>query len=196
MSTHPTLLVFAGPNGSGKSTVTKSYQIVGAYINADEIQRAGNYTDLEAAVIATETREHLLKQRIDFTFETVLSTTRNIDLMDRARKAGYYVMCIFIVTTHHSINVRRDKRRGELGGHYVGEETVVRRYGRVMKLIPDLLKVCDRLLIYDNSKDRPNGKSELIVELDNGTIIIHPSSMWSEKMITQLLSGEYKPDED
>lgn len=31
------LMVMAGPNGSGKSTVTAKFQIIGYYINADDI---------------------------------------------------------------------------------------------------------------------------------------------------------------
>jgi len=35
MDSTPIVLVFAGPNGSGKSTVTKGFDIIGEYINAD-----------------------------------------------------------------------------------------------------------------------------------------------------------------
>ena len=40
MDSKPIVLVFAGPNGSGKSTVTKGFDIIGEYINADEIKKA------------------------------------------------------------------------------------------------------------------------------------------------------------
>lgn len=73
----PAVLVFAGPNGSGRSTVTKGFNIIGEYINADEIKKKEKCTDLEAAVIATSLRENAIRNRMDFTFETVLSTPRN-----------------------------------------------------------------------------------------------------------------------
>ncbi len=38
MNKTPSVLVFAGPNGSGKSTVTKGFDIIGEYINADDIK--------------------------------------------------------------------------------------------------------------------------------------------------------------
>ena len=41
----PAVLVFAGPNGSGKSTVTKGFNIIGEYINADEIKNAEIFLD-------------------------------------------------------------------------------------------------------------------------------------------------------
>ena len=48
----PEIIVFAGPKGSGKSTVTQYSKVIQPYINADEIKRANNCSDLEAAQIA------------------------------------------------------------------------------------------------------------------------------------------------
>ena len=56
MSETPELLVFAGPNGSGKTTVTKGVPLVGQYVNADDIKKANQCSDLEAAQTATEQR--------------------------------------------------------------------------------------------------------------------------------------------
>ena len=95
--------MFAGPNGSGKSTITERIRIIGKYVNADEIKRQLDCSDLESAVVAEATREYLLKNKKDFTFETVLSTPRNIDLMERAKVAGYQVVCIYILTKNPEI---------------------------------------------------------------------------------------------
>ena len=84
----PEVIVYAGPNGSGKSTITKMAKTVGVYINADDIKKASLCTDLEAAVKAEELRESALDARNDFTFETVLSTRRNLDLLINAKKRG------------------------------------------------------------------------------------------------------------
>lgn len=53
----PLVVVFAGPNGSGKSTVTKWAQISGVYINADDIKKSEEISDLSAAQKAEELRE-------------------------------------------------------------------------------------------------------------------------------------------
>lgn len=92
MQKKPILTVFAGPNGSGKSTVTSKYPLPEYYVNADEIERQCNCTQLEAAKIAENTREYLLAQKESFAFETVLSTDRNINLIRRAKAAGYYIV--------------------------------------------------------------------------------------------------------
>ena len=87
----PEVMVFAGPNGSGKSTITRMAKTVGEYINADDIKKTTLCSDLEAAVKAEELREKMLQEKKNFTFETVLSTERNLNLLKRAKENGYFV---------------------------------------------------------------------------------------------------------
>ena len=105
----PRILVFAGPNGSGKCTITKNIPLCGLYINADEIKRISGCSDLEAAQEAEQLRECLLASDKDFTFETVLSTERNLKLLERARKKGYEIFAVFVLTRNISINIHRFK---------------------------------------------------------------------------------------
>ena len=103
----PSILVIAGPNGSGKSTVTKGLPVIGLYVNADEIKKAAKCSDLEAAQEAEIIRRALLKARQDFTFETVLSTERNLFLLEEAEKNGYQICAVFVLTKDSAVNVRR-----------------------------------------------------------------------------------------
>ena len=84
----PEVMAFAGPNGSGKTTITRMAKIVGEYINADDIKKTTLCSDMEAAIKAEELRESMISQRKDFTFETVLSTDRNLLLLQRAKEQG------------------------------------------------------------------------------------------------------------
>lgn len=190
-SNTPILLVMAGPNGSGKSTITGKFPPIGKYVNADETEKYLGCDSLEAAKNAEETRETLLKKRESFTFETVLSTPRNLDLMRRAKEDGYTVICIYVLTCSYEINVERVRRRVENGGHDVPTEKITARYERAMKLIPELLRICDQLLIYDNSCDRREGSPERIVTLRDGELRIHPTKLWKEESIRRLLTGNY-----
>lgn len=149
----PEIIVFAGPNGSGKSTITKMSKIVGEYINADDIKRATLCTDLEAAVKAEELRERMVENKDDFTFETVLSTDRNLLLLQKAKERGYFIRGIYVLTSNADINVARVQAREALGGHGVPEEKIRSRYNRALALIPQLVEVCDVLHIYDNTKE-------------------------------------------
>lgn len=149
----PEVIVFAGPNGSGKSTITQMAKIGGEYINADDIKRTTLCSDLQAAVKAEELRENMIENKRDFTFETVLSTDRNLLLLKRAKEKGYFVRGIYVLTANVNINVARVHAREALGGHGVPEEKIRSRYEKALALIPRLVEICDILHIYDNTKE-------------------------------------------
>jgi len=149
----PEVIVFAGPNGSGKSTITSLAKTVGVYINADDIKQATMCSDLEAAQKAEALREQALQDRRDFTFETVMSTDRNLKLLKKAKEAGYFVRCFYILTADSAINVSRVLVREKRGGHGVPEGKIRSRYEKALKLIPDLIRVCDVMHIYDNTSE-------------------------------------------
>lgn len=149
----PEVIVFAGPNGSGKSTITRMAKTVGVYINADDIKRTTLCSDMEAALKAEELREKCLSDHADFTFETVLSTDRNLNLLRRAKESGYFVRCIYVLTSNPDVNIFRVKVREELGGHGVPEDKIRSRYTKALALLPQLVETCDILHIYDNTSE-------------------------------------------
>ena len=149
----PEVIVFAGPNGSGKTTITGMAKTVGEYINADDIKRTTLCTDIEAAQKAEELREKMILEKKDFTFETVLSTDRNLLLLKKAKEQGYFVRCIYVLTANADINVARVSARQAIGGHGVPEDKIRSRYSKALALIPQLVEVCDILHVYDNTKD-------------------------------------------
>ena len=85
----PEIIVFAGPNGSGKSTITRLAKITEPYINVDDIKRTNHCTDLEAAQMAEAMREKCINEHKSFSFETVLSTDRNLKLLKKARPNSF-----------------------------------------------------------------------------------------------------------
>lgn len=178
----PELLVFAGPNGSGKTTLTKSIQIIGTYINADDIKLNFSLSDLDSAKTAESLREKLLTTRSDFTFETVLSTRRNIDLMQRAKNIGYKIICFYVLTKDPQLNVLRVKERTISGGHDVPKEKIISRYKKALLLIPELLTICDTLIIFDNT-DEP---SKIFSKI-NDRIEIQETVFWSKEEIEKLV---------
>ena len=151
----PEVVVFAGPNGSGKSTFTELLKPPIDYINADEIKKNLKCSDLEAAQLAERQREEHIEQMSEFCFETVLSTERNIKLLEKAKQKGYFIRCYYILTADPMINVLRVKSRVEAGGHDVPEEKIITRYDRALCLVKDLVQICDVCHIYDNSGNKP-----------------------------------------
>lgn len=147
----PEIIVFAGPNGSGKSTITKMAKVIEPYINADDIKRSNYCSDLEAAQIAERMRENAIANKNSFTFETVLSTERNLNLLKKAKKQGYFIRCVYVLTSDVNVNVMRVRSREALGGHGVPENKIRSRYEKALRLVPELIEVCDVLHIYDNT---------------------------------------------
>jgi predicted ABC-type ATPase len=147
----PEIIVFAGPNGSGKSTITKMAKVIEPYINADDIKRTNYCSDLEAAQMAENMRKQAVSDNRSFTFETVMSTDRNLNLLKEAREKGYFIRCIYVLTADVNINVMRVESREALGGHGVPEDKIRSRYQKCLALIPKLVEISDIMHIYDNS---------------------------------------------
>ncbi|MDR1245890.1 MAG: zeta toxin family protein, partial [Clostridiales Family XIII bacterium] len=182
----PVVLAFAGPNGSGKSTITAGVPIVGAYVNADDIKKQLGVSDMDAAKLAEAQRRALLENDADFTFETVLSTDRNLSLLKEASKRGYDVQCLYVLTCNAEINVARVRKRVLGGGHSVPEEKIKERYRRALALLPELVKVCDFLAVYDNSRNAADGAPDLIFQKDGNVWEIFPNELWSLDELKKL----------
>ena len=180
----PRLLVYAGPNGSGKSTVTRGIPVVGLYVNADEIKRVHSCSDLEAAQEAETIREMLLDKRKDFTFETVLSTERNLELLRRAKEAGYEIFAVFVLTKDPEINVSRVKARSAAGGHDVPADKIRSRYHKSLQNLSQLVRIADMTRVVDNTGNMP----ALICEVKENNARVWENEAWTKADILRLLA--------
>lgn len=180
----PEIFVFAGPNGSGKSTVTRLAKIVGVYINADDIKQTNHCTDLEAAILAEQMREDALAQKNSFTFETVLSTDRNLKLLKRAKESGFFIRCVYVLTNDAETNVQRVLSREANGGHGVPADKVRSRYGKALALLPQLVELCDVMHIYDNSS-----VPFRIFKKRKTQCFYWPNEFWSDEAIHRLVGN-------
>ncbi|MBR1552737.1 MAG: hypothetical protein IJ631_01845 [Schwartzia sp.] len=149
----PEIIVFAGPNGSGKTTITRMAKVIEPYINADDIKMTTHCSDLDAAMQAERMREDQLSRGEGFTFETVLSTERNLRLLQQAKRKGFFIRCIYVLTADVAINVIRVRSRQAVGGHGVPEDKIRSRYKKALALLPRLISLCDILHVYDNTKE-------------------------------------------
>lgn len=185
MGNAPIVLVFAGPNGSGKSTVTKGFDIVGEYINADEIKKEKNCSDLEAAQFATALREDAVYNMRNFTFETVLSSSRNVELLKKAKNFGYQVEIVYVLTADPQINVSRVAQRVKNGGHDVPKDKIISRYYKSLNNLSKIIQIADVVWVVDNSTE----KAELIIYSKENRISINATSLWNIERIKELISG-------
>lgn len=191
----PFVIIVAGPNGSGKSTLTRYLSSkgvdFGVYINPDDIAATltGSYDDRvrQAQALADEGRLQAIKDRISFSFETVMSHSSKLDVLRIARKAGFVVHMYFIATTDAAINVERVANRVAEGGHDVPEDKIKARYERVMHLAPEAIMLCNRAVVFDNSsvlrplfETRRTGEFFEIEEIKSRSITKPESPQWPD----------------
>ena len=139
-------------------------------------------TDIEAAQKAETLRNKLVDKKTDFTFETVLSTERNLLLLKRAKENDYEVHCIYVLTCNADINVARVRSRVCEGGHDVPEEKIRSRYVKALKLLPQIIDICDKIFIYDNSI-----MPSVIYKKDKNGSGYFPTDIWPLKKLKELL---------
>jgi len=178
----PMVLVMAGPNGSGKSSITQYFEKVGTYTNADDIVNATGMDNMEAAKLVDKMRYEAIAEKRDFTFETVMSSEYKLELLRRAKEAGYFIKCIFVLTVNPMINVSRVETRVAAGGHDVDKDKIVSRYYKSLANIKELLDLCDILHVYDNTETPIR-----IIRKHKEDITIYPNRIWSEEEILKLM---------
>lgn len=103
------------------------------------------------AITAEVVRDALVEVCAPFSFETVMSSVDKVDLLQRAREAGFRVYLYYVSTVDVRINVNRVAVRVAAGGHPVPEDKIVDRYTRSLKNLADALRQSDRAFLYDNS---------------------------------------------
>lgn len=70
------------------------------------------------------------------------------------------------------------------GGHDVSPDTVEKRYLSSIANIKELMKLCDILHVYDNSRDEP----VRIIRKHKNDISIFPNSIWTQNKILSLFT--------
>lgn len=156
----PIIRIIAGPNGAGKSTLyhTRIRRVTKApFINADEIERqcrergeplADSYV---AARLAAQQRDEFIRQRKSFVCETVFSHPSKLELIKRARQAGFYVELSHVHVHSPDISVHRVGQRVREGGHDVPEPKIRERHARNQKIIREAARMADITQVFDNS---------------------------------------------
>lgn len=158
----PECLIVAGPNGGGKSTVFQALLEHGElpadlqYINTDENFRTLRSSDeraseIAAARVSIEQLDAAIVVRRNFAFETTLSSRHSIRTISKARAAGYRVGLLYVILQKVELHNARIRTRVALGGHFVSQVDVARRYRTSLKNLADNLEIFDEGCVIDNS---------------------------------------------
>jgi predicted ABC-type ATPase len=161
----PWFWIVAGPNGAGKTTLVEKgiiQAIVGhdlVTLNADVRTRELLAADplmpdanLHAAIETDARVAACIEQHVDVLVETVLSSDKYLDDIERARTLGYQVGMIYVGLGSSRDAVRRVALRHARGGHDVPPDKVVSRWSRSIAMLGRMANKLDRLFVFDNTR--------------------------------------------
>ncbi len=161
----PNLYIIGGCNGAGKTTASFTVlpEVLNCreFVNADEIAKGlsplqPDAVSFEAGRIMLTRIKELIKQQIDFAFETTLSTKTYALLVKQAQRAGYSVILIFLWLESIELAKERVLNRVKSGGHNIPTEVIERRYKRGLQNFLSIFKTAvDAWFFYDNSHEIP-----------------------------------------
>ena len=167
----PNLYIIAGCNGAGKTTA--SFTVLPEmleceiFINADEIARGlsplkPENSSIEAGRLMLKKVNSYVDQKIDFAFETTLSSKTFRNTIFKAKKLGFEITLVYFWLNSVELAFNRVETRVAEGGHFVEKRVVARRYyAGIKNLFEIYLPICDYWMIFDNSQKMT---SELIAE--------------------------------
>jgi len=190
LSETPQLWMLVGGNGAGKSTFYRlALEPLGLpFVNADVLAGVVFPDDPEAhsydaAILAEELRNQLLKDRLSFCFETVYSHPSKIDFVAHAKALGYQVVMVFIHLESSDLNQARVAMRVGEGGHDVPSEKITSRIPRLLRHVSASIPLVDVLRVYDNTSALDPFRPVLTIH--QGVLQLHqdPLPSWAEGLI-------------
>jgi predicted ABC-type ATPase len=140
----PKVIILAGPNGAGKSTAKRLFipDFI-PFINADEIAKdlqqeghpTGSATDLQAGRLLLQRISEQVAERNSFAVETNLANRTLAQRIVQWQHIGYVVYLYYLWVPSPEFAIARVAQRVRMGGHYIPDETVRRRYYRGIQLL-------------------------------------------------------------
>lgn len=122
-----------------------------------------------ASASADFIRQKLLESLKSFTFETVMSHSSKIELLQKAQAKGYRTYLYYVATNDPAINVQRVNHREKMGGHSVPEDKIIDRYHRSLDLLIEAVQSTHRAYIFDNSTfSHSTHEHTWLAEITNG----------------------------
>jgi predicted ABC-type ATPase len=132
----------------------------GRFINADMAAREIDPVNPRRVSFAAGQRvlldlDEAIQKRLDFVYETTLSSHQAIALIQRAVDESYEVGLVFVALRDADLHVARVAQRVAEGGHDIPEAVIRRRYYGSMARLAGALRLVHGATIFDNSALRP-----------------------------------------
>jgi predicted ABC-type ATPase len=161
----PNIFVIAGPNGAGKSTAARTmlpaFLDCVEFVNADDIARGLSAFRPESVALLAgrmmlKRLDELARQRVDFAFETTLSSRSFAPWLRERQAEGFDVHLLYLWLPSPDLAVARVAARVQAGGHGLAETDIRRRYWRGKDNFLELfMPLANTWEVYDNSESEP-----------------------------------------
>jgi predicted ABC-type ATPase len=192
----PSVIVLAGPNGAGKTTaapeVLRAALHVGQFVNADVIAQGlsgflPETAALEAGRIMLARLHDLAREQESFSFETTLASRSFASWIEQLLMEGYIFHLFFFWLPSPEMAIARVAQRVQLGGHFVDDQTIRRRYDRGLQNFFCLYRsIATTWAFYDNAA----APTQKLVASGAGKIVLEcpRPELW------QQLRSQYDPE--
>lgn len=154
------------------------------------INNSDNSNSYEASLIISFISNKLIEDGKKISFESVMSHSSKIEVLQKAFENGYKNYLYFISTEDPEINVSRVASRVEQGGHGVKTDKIIHRYYNSLEQLSEAIPYCYRVYLFDNS-----GKQAVFIleinpqkQADNTYFATDEIPQWVQKYLIDKLS--------
>jgi len=153
----PTFYLIAGANGSGKTTL--GHELLREHkdlvsLNTDEIAaKIGDKTGFSSGKIIQDRLDKVIAAKESFVWESTISGVHHRRILEKARRAKYEIILIYMFLDSVDLNIARVQKRVALGGHNVPESDIRRRFARSIKNFWGVKTLADQWELYYNGDD-------------------------------------------
>jgi predicted ABC-type ATPase len=170
------LIIIAGANGSGKTTFSR--QVLAEtgfeFLNADEIEKELAVSKLQAGKEFFIRLDKFIETETSFVLESTLSGNYLVKTIEKVKIKGYFIRIVYVFLESPEDCIQRIKLRVKLGGHFIPDEDVIRRYYRSKSNFWNTYKNLAEswVMIYNSTDNAPQriaiGKGDnFVVEIEN-----------------------------
>lgn len=192
----PELLLVVGPSGAGKSSAFPLWPGVDRFIvdehlfklNGDSYQNIRLQQRIEIHKQLEAFKDEHFKQGRSFQTENTLRHASSLDVLTKAKEAGFSSKVSFIAAGDAETHVKRAQIRATSGLHYVSEPEVRNIHEASMQNLPRLFEAAAEgkiavLTLHDNNGKQP----VLVASIENGypSFVAEQVPAWMTKALKE-----------